>query len=222
MNGLLAAALIVTLTSLLVVRFHATWGWCVPPGFDTAQHTMIVQLLLDHHGLFKSWAPYNDAETFTYHFGFHAVTALFAWMSGLDAATSVSIMARVLGAAAAAALFALVRLWTRSAWGGVFAVVFWLLYTRDLYPFDYNGRSTLLAGLTVLAGALVLLSSYLCPGPAKKAPLGLLCAVSAGGLVLAQYKSAIIFVILTATLLCSRCVAEFVWAATIAIAESFS
>jgi hypothetical protein len=60
---LAAAALVVTLTILLVVRFNSTWGWCVPPGFDTPQHTLIVQLLLDHHGLFKSWAPYNDAET---------------------------------------------------------------------------------------------------------------------------------------------------------------
>ena len=205
-----AAALIVTLTILLIVRFNATWGWCVPPGFDTAQHTIIVQLLLDHHGLFKSWAPYNNAETFTYHFGFHAMTALFAWISGLDAATSVLIMARVVGAATAAALFALVRLWTRSAWGGVFAVVFWLLYSRNLYTFDEAGRWTLLTGLAVLATALVLLSLYLRPGASRQARLGLLCAITIGGLALAQYKSAIIFMVLATALFCSRCVAEFV------------
>ena len=87
-----------------------TWGWSVPTSIDTEQHTMIVQYLIDHHGLFQSWAPYSDDKTFTYHFGFHAITALFASLSRLDAPTSVLIMSRVMGATAAASLFALVRL----------------------------------------------------------------------------------------------------------------
>jgi Family of unknown function (DUF6541) len=202
-----AAALVVMLTIVLFVRFIATWGWLVPPGYDTAQHTIIVQLLLEHHGLFQSWAPYNAAETFTYHFGFHAITALFAWMSGLDAATSVFIMTRLLGTAAAAVLFALVRLWTRSPWGGAFAALFWILYTRNLYTFDYEGRWPLLTGLVVLGAGLVLLSLYLRPGAPKQLPLGLLCAVTVGGLALSQYKTVIIFAILATTLFCSRCVA---------------
>jgi hypothetical protein len=201
-----AAALVVMLTILLAVRFKATWGWCVPSGYDTAQHTLIVQLLLEHHGLFQSWAPYNDAQTFTYHFGFHAIVALFAWMSGLDAANSVLIMTRLLGTAAAAVLFALVRLWTRSPWGGAFAALFWLLYSRNLYTFDYEGRWPLLTGLVVLGSGLVLLSLYLRPGAVKHLPLGLLCAVTIGGLALSQYKTAIIFAILATALFCSRCV----------------
>ena len=202
-----AAALTGMLTVLLAVRFSATWGWSVPPGYDTAQHTTIVQLLLDHHGLFQSWVLYNDAQTFTYHFGFHAITALFAWMSGLDAASSVLIMTRLLGAAAAAVLFALVRLWTRSPWGGAFAVLFWLLYSRNLYTFDYEGRWPLLTGLVVLGSALVLLSLYLRPSGPRQLPLGLLCAVTIAGLALSQYKTAIIFAALATTLVCSRCAA---------------
>jgi hypothetical protein len=202
-----AAALVVMLAILLAVRFKATWGWCVPPGYDTAQHTLIVQLLLEHHGLFQSWAPYNDAQTFTYHFGFHATVALFAWISGLDAASSVFIMTRLLGTASAAVLFALVRLWTRSPWGGAFAALFWLLYSRNLYTFDYEGRWPLLTGLVVLGSGLVLLSLYLRPGPPKQLSLGLLCAVTIGGLALSQYKTAIIFAILATTLFCIRCVA---------------
>jgi hypothetical protein len=101
-------------------------------------------------------------------------------------------------------------LWTPSPWGGVFAVSFWLFDQRDLYTFDYAGRWTLLSGLTILATGLVLLSSYLRPGPSKQLRLGFLCAVTIGGLALAQYKSAIIFVILALALFCSRCVAEFI------------
>ncbi len=218
---LAAAALCVTFTILLVVRFNATWTWCVPPGVDTPQHTMIVQLLLDHHGLFSSWAPYNDAETFTYHFGFHAIAALFAWVSGLDAATSVLVMARVVGVTAAMALFGLVRLWTRSGWGGVFAVVFWLLYSRSLWTYDALGRWTLLTGLVVSASALFLLSLYLQEDAPRDLRLGLLCAITVGGLVLAQYKSAIIFMVLATALFGSRCVVTSVYGSTIVFAESF-
>jgi hypothetical protein len=204
------SALVAILTILLVVRFNATWGWCVPPGIDTAQHTIIVQLLLDHHGLFQSWAPYNDAQTFTYHFGFHAIAALFAWISGLDAATSVLIMARLVGGAAAAALFALLRLWTRSGWAGAFAIVFWVLYSRNLFVFDALGRWTLLTGLVILPSALVLLSLYLRTETPKDLRLGLLCAISAGGLALAQYKSLIIFCVLAGALFCSRCIEQLI------------
>lgn len=209
-DWLAGTALLVTLVVLLIVRFKSTWGWCVPPGFDTAQHTIIVQLLLDHHGLFQSWAPYNDAETFTYHFGFHSVVAFFAWISGLDAASSVLIMARLMAASAAAALFALVRLWTRSAWGGVFAVLSLQLYLRNFYAFDIAGRWTLLAGLPVITAALVLWCLYLQSANLREeVGLGVLCALITGGLVLAQYKSAIIFAILAASLVCGQLLARF-------------
>jgi hypothetical protein len=118
------------LAFLLLVRNNSTRDWVVPPGFDSASHTVIVQLLLDHHGLFDSWAPYDDSETFTYHFAFHAVTALFAWMTGAEVHYAVLVMARVMGVCAVASLFPLVRLWTRSAWGGVTAVAIWELYSR--------------------------------------------------------------------------------------------
>lgn len=198
-------ALAAILAVLLVVRLKSTLGWIAPPGLDSPHHTVIVQLLLEHHGLFDSWSPYSDAETFTYHFGFHAVAALFAWLSGSDAIFAVFVMARVLGVCATAALAGLVRLWTRSAWGGVFAAAAWELYSRQLYSFDPPGRWTTLAGLTVLPAALVLLSLFLraetSPG---KWRLGLLCVVASAGLVLAQYKFATIFAVLAIVLFCSR------------------
>jgi hypothetical protein len=207
-DWLAGVALVSALAVLLIVRFNSTRGWVVPPGIDSPHHTLIVQLLLEHHGLFSSWAPYSDAETFTYHFGFHAVTALFAWMSGSDAVFAVFVMARVMAVCAVAALFGLVRLWTRSAWGGVFAAVFWELYSHQLSSFDPPGRWTPLAGLAVLPSALVLLSLFLrAEGPPKKWPLGLLCITTSAGLVLAQYKTAVVFAVLATVLFCSRCIA---------------
>ena len=192
---------------LLVVRFCSTRDWIVPPGVDSAQHAIIVQLLLDHHGLFQSWAPYSDSETFTYHFGFHAVTALFAWMTGTDASFAVLIMARVIGACAVLSLFGLVRLWTRSIWGGVFAVALWETYAQHLYFYDIPGRWLLLAGFTVLSSALVLLASLLSQLDRKSSwPLLLLCALTIAGLVLTQYKTGLVFAILAAAIVGSQCV----------------
>ncbi len=106
--------LIALLGLLLLVRVNAARNCVVPPGIDSAQHTVIVQLLRDHHGLFQSWAPYDESKTFTYHFGFHAVAALFAWITGVDSAYAVFVMSRAVCLCAAASLFALVRLWTRA------------------------------------------------------------------------------------------------------------
>lgn len=210
---LAGVALVVVLAALLIVRFNSTRGWLVPPGIDSPHHTVIVQLLLEHHGLFDSWAPYSDAETFTYHFGFHAVTTLFAWMSGSDAVFATFVMARVMGVCAMGALFGLVRLWTRSSWGGVFAAAFWELYSQHLYFFDPPGRWTPLAGLAVLPSALVLLSLFLQAGERPKNwRLGLLCIMTSAGLVLAQYKTAVIFAVLATVLFWSRCIAAMLQA----------
>ena len=192
---------------LLVVRFYSTRDWIVPPGVDSAQHAVIVQLLLDHHGLFQSWAPYGDSDTFTYHFGFHAITALFAWMTGADASFAVLIMARVIGACAVLSVFGLVRLWTQSIWGGVFAVALWETYAQHLYFYDIPGRWPLLAGFTVLSSALVLLASLLSQLDRKTSwPLLLLCALTIAGLVLTQYKTGVIFAVLAVAIVGSQCV----------------
>jgi uncharacterized protein DUF6541 len=161
---------------------------------------------MEHGGLFTSWAPYSDAETFTYHFGFHAITATFGWLTGLPAWSSVFIMGRVIGAATAASLFALVRLWTRSPWGGVFAAACWLVSSSYLYPFETMGRWTLLAGLACLTSNLVLFSSYLRTRSIRdRVWFGATCGVTAAGLVLTQYKSAIICAALCLTLITARC-----------------
>jgi hypothetical protein len=199
--------LVALLGLLLLVRVHAARDCVVAPGIDSAQHTVIAQLLRDHHGLFRSWAPYDASETFTYHFGFHAVTALFAWVTGVDSAYAVFVMSRAVGLCAAASLFALVRLWTRSNWGGVFAVATWELYSRHFHFFELPGRWTLLTGLMILPSALVVFDVFFMERGRRLWLVGLLSAITIAGLGLAQYKSALIFVVLAVSLVCARCAA---------------
>jgi hypothetical protein len=198
--------LIAVLGLLLLVRVYAARDCAVPPGIDSAQHTVIVQLLRNHQGLFQSWMPYDESETFTYHFGFHAVTALFAWVTGMDSAYAVFVMSHAVGLCAVASLFALVRLWTRSDWGGVFAVATWELYSRHLHFFELPGRWTLLTGLMILPSALVAFDLFLTEKGRKLWSTGMLSAITIAGLVLAQYKSALIFAVLAASLVGARCV----------------
>ena len=77
-----------TLLGILVLiagtRFWAVRRLAAPMWGDAYQHTMIAQLLVDHGGLFNSWAPYASLQSFTYHFGFHSAVAVFHWVTSLS------------------------------------------------------------------------------------------------------------------------------------------
>src|SRR4029078_3697045 len=69
-------ALILVLALIFATRFLVI-GWLdVPLWGDSYQHTMIAPLIADNGGLFDSWQPYADMQSFDYHFGFHTATAL--------------------------------------------------------------------------------------------------------------------------------------------------
>ncbi len=69
---------------IVITRFWAIRSLDLPMWGDSYQHTMIAQLLVDHGGLFTSWQPYTDLNTFTYHFGFHSAVAVFDWITHMD------------------------------------------------------------------------------------------------------------------------------------------
>ena len=76
---------------LWVIRTVETplWG-------DSYQHTMITQLILDNDGLFNSWLPYAQYKTLSIHFGFHALTAVYAWIRNANASQAVIWMGQIL------------------------------------------------------------------------------------------------------------------------------
>ncbi|MFN2280805.1 MAG: hypothetical protein ACK2TZ_03005, partial [Anaerolineales bacterium] len=72
-------ALLFTIALIIAVRFWVIRSLDAPMWGDSYQHTMIAQLIVDHGGLFDSWQPYAEMTTFTYHFGFHSLVAVFHW-----------------------------------------------------------------------------------------------------------------------------------------------
>jgi uncharacterized protein DUF6541 len=179
---------------ILLTRFWVIRSLDVPMWGDSYQHTMITQLIVDHGGLFDSWQPYADIQSFTYHFGFHIAAAVVAWVSGLPVATAVLWSAQILNALAVFALYPLSMRVAGNRWAGVAAVLIaGLLAQMPMFYVNW-GRYTQLAGQVILPGVICILWAAL----EKKDRDWRLIALTwlvLGGLALTHYR-VLIFAIL--------------------------
>jgi len=149
-------AFLVVAGLIFLVRFWGIEALAAPMWGDSYQHTMIAQLLVDHGGLFRSWEPYADLQTFTYHFGFHAAAAGFHWVTELPLARSVLWTGQILNGLAALSLYPLALKLGGNRWAGVGAVlVAGLLAPMPMFYTNW-GRYTQLAGQVILPGAVYL------------------------------------------------------------------
>ena len=150
------AAFVVLIALIFATRFWVIRSLDVPMWGDSYQHTMIAQLLVDHGGLFNSWLPYAELQTFTYHFGFHTAVAAFHWVSGLDMPQAALWTGQILNILAVIALYPLATHVGGNRWAGVGAVlVAGLLSPMPMYYVNW-GRYTQLAGQVILPGAIYL------------------------------------------------------------------
>jgi hypothetical protein len=117
-------AVLILVGMVFAVRLVVIRTLDAPLWGDSQQHATIVQLMLDNRGLFRSWLPYTPYETFTVHFGFHSVTAVFAWLTGMGAVQATLVMGQIVNALAILTLYPLAeRLWNGNRWAGVGAVL---------------------------------------------------------------------------------------------------
>ncbi len=160
--------LILALGLLFLTRFWAIrhvgaglWG-------DSVHHTLITQLIVEHGGLFDAWEPYNDLQSFTYHFGFHANAAVFHWLTGVAVPRAVVVFGQLVNVFA---LWTLIPLANRitglkkkdAAWAGVAAVILAGLVVNQPAFYVNWGRYTQLAGQAILPVALWLVWDLLEP-----------------------------------------------------------
>jgi hypothetical protein len=136
-----------------LIIFTRLWGvriLDVPLWGDSYHHTMISQLLVNNGGLFDSWEPYADLSSFTYHFGFHALAAVFHWVTGLQLSESVIFVGQLLNVLAVLTLFPLAKKLGVNRWAGVFAIlVAGLLIPLPMFYVNW-GRYTQLTGQVIL------------------------------------------------------------------------
>jgi hypothetical protein len=152
------ADLVFTCITILIIltRFWAIRSLDVPMWGDSYQHSIMAQLIVDHGGLFNSWLPYAELQTFTYHFGFHSTVAVFDWITHLDISTAVLWVGQLLNVLAVIVLYPLAKKVGKSHWAGVVAVlVAGLLSPMPMYYVNW-GRYTQLAGQVILPGAIYL------------------------------------------------------------------
>jgi hypothetical protein len=78
--SLLGGVFLLTLISRLLALRDATAGM----GLDAYHHTLIAQMFVDKGGVPSEYQPYAPLSSYTYHYGFHAITAIVGWLSGRD------------------------------------------------------------------------------------------------------------------------------------------
>jgi hypothetical protein len=192
-------ALLGLLAMVFGVRLLVARGLETPLWGDGYQHTMIAQLIVDHGGLFRSWAPYAELENFTYHFGFHGAVAALHWLTGLPVIASTIWTGQLLNGLAVLALYPLAVRVTGSRWGGVWAVLLaGLLSPMPMFYVNW-GRYTQLAGLAILPAAVVFAWEAV-ERPRRRWALLALAGVTVGGLALTHYRVVIFYAAFVAVL----------------------
>jgi hypothetical protein len=148
-------ALVVLVGLIFFNRLYGIRSLEVPLWGDSYQHAVIVQLLLDHGGLFNSWLPYAPYESFTIHFGFHTAAALYAWVTGTPAAQATLITGQLINTLSILGLYPLaVHLLGGNRWGGVGAVAMAGLFSPLPAGYVNWGRYAQLAGQAILPVAI--------------------------------------------------------------------
>lgn len=198
--------LLLVILAVIFTRFWAIRTIDVPMWGDSYQHTVIAQLIVDHNGLFRSWQPYTDLVTFTYHFGFHSAAAVFHWVTGLSMPRTILWVGQIMNILAVLCLYPLALKISRNRWSGIVSVVIAGLLTPVPMSYTDWGRYTQLAGQIVLVTAVYLLWGILAPsvGPETLFPDATtrrphqaitITAIVMGGLALTHFR-VIIFAIL--------------------------
>lgn len=187
-------ALVMVLGLVFGVRLLVVRTLDAPMWGDSYHHTMIAQLLVDNGGLFDSWEPYAELQSFTYHFGFHAAMAALHWLTGMETVKVVLWGAQVINGLAVLALYPLALRVGGGRWTGVIAVlVAGLLSPMPMYYVNW-GRYTQLAGQVILPAAVLLTWSALGASRRDWRLIGL-GWLAVGGLALTHYRVLIFYVV---------------------------
>ena len=172
---------------VVLLRFYSIRTLTVPMWGDSYHHTMIVQLMIDHGGLFTDWAPYADLHSLTYHFGFHSAVAVFEWLSITATTDAVLWVGQFLNVAAVLVLYPLATKIARNRWAGAAAVlVAGLLTPMPMYYVNW-GRYTQLAGQVILPAAILIAWELLSSGPSRRTAW-IAGAIAWSGLALTHYR----------------------------------
>ncbi|MDP9192748.1 MAG: hypothetical protein M3P06_13690 [Acidobacteriota bacterium] len=198
---LIESIAIVLIAIVAFTRIRQIENIVLPLWVDSVHHTMIVRLLADHGRLPDSYAPFIPQSSFYYHWGFHAVAAFVAWISGLTSAIQVPRLILAFGQLLNVLIFVAVycagaALFRNRRTALLAATLATLVSFFPAYYVSW-GRYTQLCGLLVLPA---LASSFWKLGRHPNARRAIEVGLLGAGLVLIHVRVAIFFAILAAIL----------------------
>ncbi|MCX7973837.1 MAG: hypothetical protein N3B16_04980 [Candidatus Aminicenantes bacterium] len=146
---------------IFLTRWQAIKDMVAPAWGDSVHHTLIIKLILNSQGLFKSWQPYAPLESFSYHFGVHVNIACWAWLTGLSAHKALLYAGQFLNGLAVIALYPLTLRLTQSRWVSLGAMlVAGLIFPFPAYFVNW-GRYTHLTAMIILPSLMWVVDSLI-------------------------------------------------------------
>lgn len=188
--GWLAALLAFGL--LVAWRFWQARELVLPAWVDSLHHVLIVRKMVEAGGLVGSLEPYLPGP-FYYHYAFHAVSAAFSALSGLDPAQSVLLVGQVISAGISLSVYALVKTISRDWRTAALAGLMVAFATKMPGYYLTWGRYTMLTGMLMLPLAMAEALSVQRRHETWKKAIGL--TLLTAGTLLSHYLSAFLLAV---------------------------
>ncbi|MFC2023349.1 hypothetical protein ACFLT5_01275 [Chloroflexota bacterium] len=172
----------------VALRLFVGRGMVMLPGSDAYHHTLIVQLFEDQGGIPRSYEPYAPLTSFSYHYGFHSIVALFRWLFGSELLLTTKSVALALNGAIAATVALVAERWAGNRRAGVVAAATVGLIAVSPFSLLRWSRFTQTAGLYFLSMGLLALTA------SRKRAGWFLPSVLLVGVVASHYRVAFLLV----------------------------
>jgi hypothetical protein len=173
-------------------RLFQARGFLLPNWVDSQHHYLIVRTILENGGLPDTMAPYLEMP-FYYHYGFHAVAALYTTISGLEIGQSMLVVGQVLNGLIGLSIYALGKaLWKDWRPAALAALMVSFVTRMPAYYLSW-GRYTLTMGMVFLPLAIGM-ALRLIHKPRRKADIALMALLTAG-VLLSHYFAALLLAI---------------------------
>lgn len=202
-DGLWIFAGAAALAGLLAFRFYQARELVFPNWVDSVHHTLIVRTMLEYGGLPPTLRPYLDVPFF-YHYAFHILAALFAFLTRLQPDQAVLWLGQVLNALVALSVYRFGRAagQDRRA-AGLAGLLVGFVLQMPAYYLSW-GRYTLLTGLILLPLAMAAALEFLRQPDNWR--VGLRLGLLVTGLCLAHYLALLLMALFLLVLGASRAV----------------
>ncbi len=186
----------------LVVRVAMARDLSTPPWVDSVHHALITRLIMENGAFPETYAPYIEVDASGYHPGYHAVQALYLWLSGQQLESGMLFFGQALNALNIFSVYLFTTSLTRNRLAGLLAALMSGLFTPMPAYYTSWGRYTQLTALSILPVALTLCLHSVRSDEGAPSPrlfiqhrwrVWLATGVSLAGLVLTHYRVAAFF-----------------------------